>query len=134
MEENKTAALEKENEELKKLLEYYYGAEQLLEKANMILESALDSEKELSDAATKIDDIAFDNDHELQRREMAVEEREKEAKKLLASAQKKEKDALKYIEAKAQKRIAEYKSYGIRIIAGITIVYTIVAFMIYLAA
>ena len=134
MDENRIVELEKENEELKSLLEYYYGAEQILEKAESILDDVMDKEAELTKVADEIDSIAFDNDHEFAKREKVIEEKEREAKHLLAKAQKKYQEAQTFINDKAEIKIKEYRILGIRIIVGITILYSVIALMIYLGS
>lgn len=124
----------KENEELKGLLQYYYGAEKLLERADEILERALEGEIEVCNKADEIDDIAFKKENELQRREIKLEEQEKETKRLLSEAQKKYKEASSYIEKKAAKKIKEQRRIYIYIMIGITILYSIITFVIYLNA
>ncbi len=132
--EDRLQELENENKELKGLLEYYYGAEQLLEKAESLLDDVMEAEEDLSKKAEEIDNIAFDNDHEFKKRELRIEEKEKEAKRLLEKAQKKNKEAQAFIDAKAQVRIREYRNLGIRILVGITVLYSVIALMIYLRA
>ncbi len=128
----KISELEKENNELKELLEYYYGADKILEQAETILNEAIDAENELTKKAVEIDNVAFDKDHELSKRELRIEEREKETKKLLAAAQKKHKEAQAYIDIKAEEKISKARKNSIRIVVGITMLYSIILLVLYL--
>ena len=126
--------LEKENQELRDLLEYYYGCDAILEKAETLFDEALKAKEEIQAAAEEIDRIKFDQDFELEKRKINIERKEREAKRLLNDAQKKSKDLQHEIDLKAKKKNDEYKKFGIRIIIGLTALYTVITFMVYLAA
>ncbi len=141
-EENKTtqvAELIKENRELKaeiaeleQLLKYYYGSEMVMEEANAIQDRCLEAEAELQKNIERIDDYSFNKETELSQRESRVEKEEQRLKKASAKVKEMERNVQSYIEKKSDEEIAKFKNTGIKLIAAITVFYTLIAGVIYL--
>jgi len=131
-ENNELEVLRAENEELKSLLKYYYGAEELLDNATDILDKAIDAEGVLEEKAAEIDAYVFEKETELQNREIKLEAKEKKAETILAEATSKKQNINKAIAQKAEELNAEYRKKNATLLMVITAVYTVLAIVLYL--
>ncbi len=124
-----------ENVELKELLKYYSGQEDMLESAGDILEKAIDGQNELLTQAQVYDDYVFDKESEMARRETNIEREETRLKRIAANNKhvESEKKNIAQMKKEYEAKIRSTRNKWVSILMGVTGVYTIILIMIYLS-